>query len=72
MTWQENVKTIVMLCGLTEDGRLMCDIYWPENNKNHTEKYDYLQVKMLKIIKLNDFYWERKFEIKNTLTGEKR
>ena len=39
MVWQENVETIVMLCGINENGRIMCDVYWPENEKKLL--YDY-------------------------------
>lgn len=30
MVWQEKVENIVMLCGISEEGRPMCDVYWPE------------------------------------------
>ena len=65
MLWQENVHNIVMLCGLTEDGRLMCDVYWP-GKVNETKMYDYLKVTCTEEKKINDFYWTRTFNVVDT------
>ena len=63
MCWQEQVEYIVMLCGLSEDYRPMCDIYWPEDQSG-TMKWDGLEVSFLNEKQLNDFYWIREFQIK--------
>jgi len=54
-----------MLCGLTEDGRLMCDVYWP-GKVNETKMYDYLKVTCTEEKKINDFYWTRTFNVVDT------
>lgn len=69
MVWQENVKSVVMLCGLAEDGFLMCDVYWPEKGEI---LYDYLKVTITGFKKISDFYWIRTFEVYNTQTKETR
>ena len=48
----------------------MCDIYWPEEEKELT--YDYLKIKMTKRHKTNDFYWYREFDVTNIQTKETR
>lgn len=71
MVWQENCHNIVMLCGLTEDGRLMCDIYWPDK-VNDTKMYDYLKVTCADEKIINDFLWTRTFNITNTRDNTSR
>ena len=62
MIWQEMVSAIVMLCGLEEDGRVSCHVYWPES-KNHTFKVGNLVVSAGTIDKSNEFYWIREIHI---------
>lgn len=64
MVWQENVEHIVMLCGLSEEGRIINDMYWPEKVTN-VVVYDYMRVTCTKETKHNDFYWKREFNILN-------
>jgi len=71
MAWQEQVQNIVMLCGISEDGMPMCDVYWPDT-VGKVIMYDYLAVKCISEKQTNGFYWTRDFEITNTKSHDWR
>lgn len=74
MVWHSNIYRIVMLCGLKEDGRVQCDVYWPDESLSKTKISvgEWFEVKLKKTDKSNSFYWVREFELKNLKVGETR
>jgi protein tyrosine phosphatase len=38
MIWQEEVVVILMLCGVSENGRAKCAQYWPERTGETSER----------------------------------
>jgi protein tyrosine phosphatase len=61
MIWDFSVVKIVMLCGLEEDGRLACDVYFPDSifsTSIMTIGNDFKLVH-IKTDKSNPFYWIR-------------
>ncbi|XP_034310566.2 receptor-type tyrosine-protein phosphatase epsilon isoform X1 [Magallana gigas] len=69
MIWQENVRCIVMLTNLIENGKNKCTQYWPENDSP-------FEVGPCKMQLLEEttyaFYTLRKFTVLNTKTSGKR
>jgi protein tyrosine phosphatase len=62
MIWQEMVSIVVMLCGLEENGRVSCHVYWPEETKTIT--FGNLTLTGGEVDKSNDFFWTRQILIK--------
>lgn len=74
MIWDFSVVKIVMLCGLEEDGRLACDVYFPDcifSSPIMTIGDDF-ELTHVKIDKSNPFYWVRTIRITNLRTNEMR
>eukprot|EP00105_Crassostrea_gigas_P026401 XP_011447345.2 PREDICTED: receptor-type tyrosine-protein phosphatase gamma [Crassostrea gigas] len=69
MIWQENVRCIVMLTNIIENGKNKCTQYWPENDSA-------FEVGPCKMQLLEEttyaFYTLRKFTVHNTKTSGKR
>ena len=74
MVWKYNVVNIIMLCGINEEGRLKCDIYFPDNDLSTTQMRigNDFELTLLNIDKTNTFYWIRKFNLKNLKEGGER
>lgn len=74
MIWEYSVIKIVMLCGLEEDGRLACDVYFPD--LTYSQKVmnigNEFELVHIKIDKTNPFYWVRTIQIKNLKNGQTR
>ena len=74
MVWDYSVVKIVMLCGLEEDGRLACDVYFPDPvfSKASINVGNEFEIRYVNTDKLNPFYWVRTFQVKNLTTNESR
>nr|XP_022292672.1 receptor-type tyrosine-protein phosphatase beta-like isoform X2 [Crassostrea virginica] len=62
MIWEQNVSIIVMLTLCKEEGRVKCEMYWPENT-NEPKQYGDLVVETVSNSTVN-FYDFRIFKIK--------
>ncbi|XP_056016663.1 mucin-2-like isoform X2 [Ostrea edulis] len=62
MIWEQNVSIIVMLTLCKEDGRVKCEMYWPENMKE-PKQYGDLVVETVSCSTVN-FYDFRIFKMK--------
>jgi hypothetical protein len=67
MVWMYKISSIVMLCGINEDGRLACDSYFPDPALSTAQMRIGNDFELLfeGVDKTNDFYWVRKFSLKN-------
>jgi protein tyrosine phosphatase len=56
-----------MLCGLNEQGKLMCDIYFPDKEYSSVKMRigNEFELNFEGIDKTNSFYWVRKFTLTN-------
>lgn len=66
MVFQQKSHCIVMLCGLLEHGRVSCDVYWPDPQGGTPDKFSVggLNVSLVGVQKLNDFFWLREIKLK--------
>lgn len=60
-----------MLCGVNEEGRIKCDIYFPDKVFSTPKMRigNDFEVNLVNIDKTNSFYWVREFELKNLKEG---
>ena len=71
MVWQEDISTIVMLCGSNEGGKIRCETYWPEEVQGapaNLETKGFL-LTLEKVDKSNPFYWIRTMNLKVARQG---
>ena len=66
MLWQEQVSTILTLCGSHE-----AEPYWPQVPQSKLKHGDFC-ITLDQETQSNDFYWLREFTVKNLATGEDR
>uniref|UniRef100_A0A2C9KN03 protein-tyrosine-phosphatase n=1 Tax=Biomphalaria glabrata TaxID=6526 RepID=A0A2C9KN03_BIOGL len=52
MLWEQNVKKVVMLTNLTEDGKMKCEQYWPNEGKL---LYGDIKMKLISTETFSDF-----------------
>ncbi|KAK6991230.1 receptor-type tyrosine-protein phosphatase gamma, partial [Biomphalaria glabrata] len=52
MLWEQNVKKVVMLTNLTEDGKMKCEQYWPNEGKL---PYGDIKMKLISTETFSDF-----------------
>ena len=74
MIWEQTITVIVMLCGIDEEGRVKCDIYFPDTTLSTRSMRigNQFEVSLTNLDTSNQFYWVRKFKLKNLRTGEER
>ena len=74
MIWDFSVLKIVMLCGLEEDGRLACDVYFPDCifSQPIIRIGNEFELVHVKIDKSNPFYWVRTIQINNLTNNQTR
>ena len=70
MVWQERVSLIFMLTNTVENGKIKCDVYWPETE---ALKVGNLEIDMIsKEEEYEDKMNIRKFRITDLVTKEER
>ena len=75
MVWNQNSEYIATLCGINEEGRIKCDIYFPDpelSGGNEMRIGNNFHLKLEKIDKTDPFYWIRTITVSNLKTGESR
>ena len=74
MVWEKSIVVLVMLCGMNEEGRLKCDIYFPDRqlSREVIRIGNDFEVSLANIDTSNAFYWVRTFNLKNLRTGQAR
>eukprot|EP01118_Nematostelium_gracile_P020542 TRINITY_DN998_c0_g1_i1.p1 TRINITY_DN998_c0_g1~~TRINITY_DN998_c0_g1_i1.p1 ORF type:complete len:354 (+),score=106.24 TRINITY_DN998_c0_g1_i1:98-1159(+) len=71
MVWQYDINTIVMLTKIEENGRLKCELYYPDERKDTIDTADY-EVEMGLETASNQEYIIRMLVLKNKKSNETR
>lgn len=75
MVWDKKSEYIATLCGINEEGRIKCDIYFPDPELSGSAEMrigNNFHLTLLNVDKTDPFYWVRKIKVKNLLKGEER
>lgn len=74
MIISHNVKNIVMVTNIEDNGRIKCNVYFPDpvHSQEVLEIDEFITVKVVSIDKSNRFFEVRRFEVEDKRTNTKR
>lgn len=75
MVWDQKSEFIATLCGINEEGRIKCDIYFPDPELSGGIEMrigNNFNLKLENVDKSDPFYWIRTIKVTNLLKGESR